>query len=61
VLRGLDFSEDEARRTVSTFRERDEQMLIDQHAFYDDEVQLIQTSAQAADELRRLFDADVQT
>jgi voltage-gated potassium channel Kch len=61
VLRSLDFSEEEARRTVARFRERDEQMLIDQHAFYEDEVQLVQTSAQAAEELRSLFEADAQT
>ncbi len=58
VLKGLDFSDEEARRTVSKFRERDEQMLIDQHAFYEDETQLVQTSAQAAEELRSLFEAD---
>jgi CPA2 family monovalent cation:H+ antiporter-2/glutathione-regulated potassium-efflux system protein KefB len=61
VLKGLSFSDEEARRTVSTFRERDEQMLIDQHAFYDDEVQLVQTAAQAAEELRSLFEADAPT
>ena len=58
VLKALDFNDDEARRTVSKFRERDEQMLIDQHAFYNDEVQLVQSSAQAAEELRSLFEAD---
>ncbi|WP_158915516.1 monovalent cation:proton antiporter-2 (CPA2) family protein [Caulobacter sp. S45] len=61
VLRSLDFSEAEARRTVATFRERDEQMLINQHAFYDDEKQLMQTATQAADELRALFEADTST
>jgi CPA2 family monovalent cation:H+ antiporter-2/glutathione-regulated potassium-efflux system protein KefB len=61
VLKGLDFSDAEARRTVATFRERDEQMLIDQHAFYDDEVQLMQTAAQAAEELRGLFEADTSS
>ena len=61
VLRGLDFSEADARRTVATFRERDEQMLIDQQAFFDDEAQLVQTSAQAAEELKSLFEADTQT
>lgn len=61
VLRNLDFSEEEARRTVRQFRERDEQMLMDQHAFYEDEVQLVQTSAQAAEELRSLFEADAPT
>lgn len=61
VLTQVGFSDAEARRTVSTFRERDEQMLIDQHAFYEDEAQLVQTSAQAAEELRTLFDADTST
>jgi hypothetical protein len=36
-------------------------MLMDQHAFYEDEVQLVQTSAQAAEELRSLFEADAPT
>jgi monovalent cation:proton antiporter-2 (CPA2) family protein len=58
VLKGLDFSDEEARRTVNKFRERDEQMLLDQHAFYNDEVQLVQTSTQVAEELRSLFEAD---
>lgn len=61
VLKGLDFSEAEARRTVAAFRERDVQMLIDQHAFFNDEAQLVQTAAQAAEELRSLFEADNPT
>ncbi len=59
VLRGLDFSEAEARRTVAKFRERDEQMLVDQHAFYEDEKQLVQTSQDVAEELKSLFEADM--
>ncbi len=61
VLTQVGLSDTEARRTVATFRERDEQMLIDQHAFYEDEAQLVQTSAQAAEELRTLFEADTST
>lgn len=61
VLKGVGFNDADARRTVSTFREHDEQMLIDQHAFFEDEGQLIQTSAQAAEELKSLFEADVRT
>jgi monovalent cation:proton antiporter-2 (CPA2) family protein len=61
VLLGLDFAEDEARRTVEAFRERDEQMLIAQHAFYDDETKVIQTATQVAAELRSLFEADAPT
>jgi voltage-gated potassium channel Kch len=58
VLGGLGLAPDDARRTVQRFREHDEQMLVDQHAIYRDEKQLIQTSAQAAAELRRLFEGD---
>ncbi len=60
ALRGLDMSKDDAARTVAAFRERDERMLIDQHAFYEDETRLIQTSAEAAEELKTLFEADIQ-
>lgn len=58
VLQGLDFSPEEAKRTVATFRERDEQMLLDQHDFYADEAKLAQTAKDAAIELRELFEAD---
>jgi monovalent cation:proton antiporter-2 (CPA2) family protein len=61
VLLGLDFAEDQARRTVEAFRERDEQMLIAQHAFYDNETKVIQTATQVAAELRSLFEADAPT
>ena len=58
VLNGLGLEPEDARRTVQMFRERDEQMLIDQQGIYKDEKQMIQTSAAAAEELRRLFEAD---
>jgi monovalent cation:proton antiporter-2 (CPA2) family protein len=61
VLLGLDFNEEDARRTVEAFRERDEQMLIAQHAFYEDEKQVVQTAAQVAAELKSLFEADRPT
>ncbi len=61
VLRGLEFSDADARRTVAAFRDRDEQTLLDQHAFFEDEPQLVQTSAQAAAELKSLFEADTRT
>ena len=60
VLKGLDMPSEQAARTVAAFRQRDEQMLVDQHAFYRDETRLIQTAAEAAEELRTLFEADVQ-
>jgi monovalent cation:proton antiporter-2 (CPA2) family protein len=60
VLMGLDVSKAEAARTVETFRDRDERMLVDQHDFYEDETRLIQTATEVADELASLFEADVQ-
>ena len=61
VLVGLDFDEEDARRTVEAFRQRDEQMLLAQHAFYDDETKVIQTAAQVSAELNSLFEADAPT
>ncbi len=61
VLLGLDFDKAAAARTVAAFRQRDEQMLLDQHAFYEDEPRLIQTSGEVADELKSLFEADVES
>ena len=58
VLNDLGFRPEDARRTVQAFREHDERVLIEQHAIYKDETQLIQTAAQAAAELRSLFEAD---
>jgi len=58
TLGQVGFSAEEARRTVQRFREHDEQALIDQHSIYADEKQLIQTTAEAAAELKRLFEAD---
>jgi len=58
LLGGLGVRPEEARRTVQMFREHDERQLIEQHGLYTDEKQMIQTSAQAAAELRGLFEAD---
>jgi voltage-gated potassium channel Kch len=60
VLRGLDFSKEEAARTVAAFQVRDEQMLLDQHPYYEDEERLIQTSTEVAEELKSLFEADAR-
>jgi monovalent cation:proton antiporter-2 (CPA2) family protein len=57
VLGGLGLSPEDARRTVQRFREHDEAALIEQHGIHD-EKQLIQTAADSAEELRRLFEAD---
>ena len=48
----------EARSAVKFFQNYDERSLLDSHAFYEDERQLIQSARQAADELTGLFEAD---
>lgn len=58
VLTELGFAPAEARKTVTAFREHDEQMLIDQHGYYKDEKKMVQTSAEMVEEFHRLFDAD---
>jgi glutathione-regulated potassium-efflux system protein KefB len=58
LLKGLGMDEQDVKRTIEIFREYDERMLLEQHAFYDDEGQLIQTSIQAAAELETLFHTD---
>ena len=58
ALGSLDTPPDEVRRIVELFREHDEQQLVEQHAIYDDEQQLIQSAQQAARELQGLIDGD---
>ena len=58
ALGSLGAAPDEIRRVVDVFREHDEQQLVEQHAIYDDEQQLIQNAEQAAKELQGLIDAD---
>ncbi len=48
----------EARSAVAFFQNYDEQNLVDSHAFFEDERQLIQSAKQSADELSGLFEAD---
>lgn len=50
----------EAERAVEMFREHDERTLVDSHAFYEDERQLIQNARERAEELDGLFEADQQ-
>jgi hypothetical protein len=45
---------------VALFREHDEQNLLDTHAIYRDEKQLIQNVQQSTEELTALFEADQQ-
>lgn len=57
-LRVLGVSPQDAERSVALFRAHDEQNLLDTHAIYRDEKQLIQSTQQAAEELMALFEAD---
>jgi monovalent cation:proton antiporter-2 (CPA2) family protein len=58
VLEALGLDAAEIERTITTFRDHDEKVLRDQHGFYNDERQMIQTTKQAAEELRGLLEAD---
>lgn len=58
VLEELGMAADDIERTLSMFREQDERTLVEQHEFYHDETQVIQTTKQAAEELRSLLEAD---
>lgn len=57
-LLALGVSPDEAERSVALFRAHDEQTLLESHAIYNDEQQLIQNTQQSTDELQSLFEAD---
>jgi CPA2 family monovalent cation:H+ antiporter-2/glutathione-regulated potassium-efflux system protein KefB len=59
VLGELGVGEEEARRTVHVFRKRDEQSLIESHAYANDETQLIQNNQQVAAELQGILEADI--
>lgn len=58
TLLALGISPDEAARSVALFREHDERTLLESHAIYRDEKQLIQSTQQATEELMALFEAD---
>jgi voltage-gated potassium channel Kch len=58
VLVALGISREDAVRSVTLFREHDEQNLLDTHAIYRDEKQLIQSTQQSTEELMALFEAD---
>jgi CPA2 family monovalent cation:H+ antiporter-2/glutathione-regulated potassium-efflux system protein KefB len=58
ALEAIGIPEDQARRSVELFREYDERFLVESHAYYDDERQLIQNGRQIAAELNELFEAD---
>ncbi|MFQ5547923.1 MAG: monovalent cation:proton antiporter-2 (CPA2) family protein [Woeseia sp.] len=58
VLEALGFEREEVERTVETFRERDERLLIEQHAIHHDEERLIQSAKDTARELESLLKRD---
>ena len=58
ALTVLGIDEAAAERAVTLFRDHDEKNLLETHAIYRDEQQLIQSQQQAADELASLFEAD---
>jgi CPA2 family monovalent cation:H+ antiporter-2/glutathione-regulated potassium-efflux system protein KefB len=57
-LVALGIAPEDAARSVELFRVHDEQNLLDTHAIYRDEKQLIQSTQQATEELTALFEAD---
>jgi glutathione-regulated potassium-efflux system ancillary protein KefC/glutathione-regulated potassium-efflux system protein KefB len=59
ALLRLGFGVAGAQRAVSLFREHDLSQLEAQYAVHRDEAQLVQTSREAAEQLRQLFEADV--
>ncbi|HET6604740.1 MAG TPA: monovalent cation:proton antiporter-2 (CPA2) family protein [Xanthomonadaceae bacterium] len=61
VLMGLGQDAETSHRRVETFRRHDESLLLEQHLVYDDETRLIESAAEARDELRRLFEADARS
>src|SRR5581483_2153888 len=58
VLEALGTPPLQAQAPIDRFREHDARTLLRQHAVYDDETQLIQTSKEAAEELQGLFETD---
>ena len=60
LLEALNYEESDAIRAVKRFKQHDEELLCKQHAIHNDEQALIQTTVDAREELRRLFNADKQ-
>ncbi len=58
ALTTLGIAEEAAERAVALFRDRDEKTLLETHAIYRDEKEVIQSQEQAAEELASLFAAD---
>ncbi len=61
VLVTLGHSGEETRRIIDAFRERDERLLVEQHAIHDSEEKLIQSARETADELESLLRVDTRS
>jgi voltage-gated potassium channel Kch len=60
VLSDLGFDKEEVSRVIDAFRDKDEQLIREQHAVQHDEEQLIQTALDTASELELLMKNDLQ-
>jgi len=60
VLVQLDFDAAAARRLVDAFRQRDERLIVEQHALQHDEAKLIQSARDTARELEMLLRDDIR-
>jgi glutathione-regulated potassium-efflux system protein KefB len=58
LLTGLGIAPEKAASGVARFREYDEELIIRQHAIYQDEASLIETTRQSMEELENLFESD---
>jgi len=61
VLEGLGQPAHATRVLLDKFQRYDEQLLQRQYAVFRDEAKLVQTTKEAAAELRRLFEEDIQS
>jgi len=61
VLGSLGLSDADTKRLTSSFRERDERLLLEQHAIYHSEEQLIQSARDTAEELDSLLRDDTRS
>lgn len=59
VLEQLGLDAELAARRVDKFREFDENLLLEQHLFYDDDAAIMQNAREAQQDLNRLFEADM--
>jgi glutathione-regulated potassium-efflux system protein KefB len=58
VLKGLGFTERDAKQTVATFRKADEDRLLESFSHYDDDAKLAEIAHRHSEELERQFEAD---